>query len=369
MFLAGLWFAIQGRWLGLAACMGLIIYCHNTGPCEAGAMLLVAVYLHPEKFKRLVLAGFLAALAWVPAVVHIKQMSMTVFGILQPWQATLTLSWFTQSVTQAVWMTINSHFVLGAFLLILLSAGLLFNRETLLRILRLQRIQATPAERRPRLSLLLAWSMPILLLVIASLFLFDVVLYRTLQPMLFPFVLFLGWELGSIFGTVGTLHGNVQTLHAVETLHATSLRSSPYRLILSILWILFLFTGVALWHPSARGGHLDQAAAYIRSEWKQGDVIVYSTQTVSRPFLYYISDLAHYEWPHIINPSLNEPGVPHDDSGDPASAKRIWLVLPEEFLITPEQRAAILAVYPRGDPLWHITYLQAAPINVYLEER
>ena len=270
--------------------------------------------------------GLLAALAWIPALIQINQVSNSLFGIFQPWAFTLTPSWLTKSLIQAIWTTRSSVFNMVAFLLLLASLGLLYNSKAW----------------KCRNALLLAWLVPICVLVFMSLFFFNIVLYRTLMPMLFPFCLFLAWEFGQD--------------------HA-----SPYRLVLAALWTGMLLMGLVLWHPADRGGYLDRAAAFIRSQWQPGDVLVYETQTAARPFLYYL-DLPHYSWPYLADPLMAERGIPNTDTADPTSARRLWLVEPEDGLITAAEQTRFDTAYPHGTPLWRIVYLQAAPIDIFLME-
>lgn len=338
VFLAGLWYALRGRPLGMAACMGLMIYCHNVGPAYAAAVLCIGLYFYPTKWRLVLLAGLVAALAWLPALLHDVQMSLAVFGIFQPWAVTLTFKWFVNALIQSLWTTRSPAFILAAFLILLVSPGLLYSKAW---------------KCRPRNAVLLAWVVPVGVLVLASVWFFNLIMYRTLMPLVFSLSLFLGWEFG----------------RAVETLHATHL--PVYRLALAALWTGLLVVGLARWRPSDRGGQLDRAAAYIRSEWQTGDVLVYETLTAGMPFNFYLSDLPHYTWPYVTHdPLMNEPGLPMLTSADPAAARRVWLIVPRDGLITAAESAQFDAAFPHpAAPLWRIAYLQAAHINVYLVER
>jgi hypothetical protein len=328
VFLLGLWYALQGRLVGMAACLGLLTYCHNTGPVFALAVFCIAIYYRPSRWRRILIAGALAALTWVPAAVRAVLVSVDAFGIYQPWQLTLTFSWLVKSMVTAIWVARDQAFNLAGFLLGIASLGLLYSRAW---------------QCRARNALLMACLIPLLGLVLASVFLFNIVVYRVLMPCIFPLALFLGWEFG----------------------HASPTR---YRLALAALWTWLLVLDLTLWRPADRGAYLDQAAALVRSQWRTGDVIVYAARTAALPMLYYLPDLAHYDWPGAANPLLNEPGISIRDTGDPASASRIWLVVPQDGLITAPEMASLEAAYPhRGDPVWQSIYLQAATINVYLE--
>jgi hypothetical protein len=343
VFLGGLWFAINGQMLGLTACLGLLAYCHNTGFTEAGAVLAIAIYLRPWKTRRILISGLVAFIAWIPAMYHILQLTSWTLGVVQPWQPTLTLGWFVTSALIAAWVSPNLVFQLSAFSLGLLSLGLLFSRAW---------------KNRQRNTLLIALLLPVLIMLAIGLAGTNILLYRTLMPMLWPLVLFLGWELGPVL----PLGANVGARYIVPF--------PLYRFILAGAWLALLFCGIVSWRPADRGGHLDQAAAYIRSNWQPGDVILYNTMTVSVPFDFYLSDLPHYSWqPLTASPLIAEPGLLSQDTGDPAAARRVWLVETQDALVSPSERARLQAAYPHAAPLWQIDYLQAASIDVFLVER
>jgi hypothetical protein len=329
VFLAGIYFAVEGRLLGLTACLGLMHYCHNTGPAEAAAVLVIALYYFPSKARRILLAGGLAFLAWLPALAHVYLMTMSVFGIVQPWAPVLTFNWLANETILALLVSHFSGLKLAAFVVGLISLGLLISKAW---------------KWRARNALLMAWIVPVLVMWLVGLAWNNVVIYRTLMPMLYPFVLWLGLELGRV--PIGT-----------------------YRLIAASLWTCLLVAGLALWRPAERGAGLDQVAAQIRSQWRTGDLLVYEAQIVAQPMNYYLSDLAHYSWPGITNHLINEPGLWLADTGDPARAKRIWLVLTEDSLISDSERTLVHATFLHGDPLWRLLYVQNSTIDVYLVER
>lgn len=331
VFLAALYFAVEGRLLGLAACLGLLGYSHSVGPAYAAAAFCAALYLTPGRARRIFMAGGLAALAWLPALAHIKLMSMTVFGVMQPWAPHLTWSWFVNELLIALFVNRSVWLRLLACLVLLASVGLFYTQAW---------------KCRARNVLLIGVLVPLLVMYLVGLVWNNVIIYRTLIPLMYALMLWLGWE----FGSKATL-------------------MSPYRWIIAALWTCLLVTGLTLWRPADRGGHLDQAAAGIRSQWRTGDLLVYESKTTYLPFQYYLGDLPQYFWPEIKSTMVNEPGVTTYNTGDPAQARRVWLVLTEDALITPTERELLHAVFPHGPPLWRILYVQASTIDVYLVER
>ena len=323
LFLAALWFALESRWLGLLAVCGLMIYAHNTGPVCAVAALTVAIYLYPWKTKKILLVVLGIVVAWIPAAVHM----FVGLSTQQPWQAHLTSAWLLSSTITALWpVFFNGWFYLLALIALNSSMFLLLSK----------------VRAHGRIVPLLAWLISGAGLIAFSLITGNnVVLYRTLMPMLFPFCLWLGWELG---------------------------RERVFSKAMSIAWTGLLIWGMAFWHPSDRGGHLDQIASEIRSQWRTGDVIVYTTYTVGLPFDYYLHDL-----PHTYNDTIREPFLYYSGYataltspiGDPT---RYWVIVPEDALITPGERATLTDLTHHQEPLYTIRYIQTASINVYLVE-
>jgi hypothetical protein len=327
MFLAALWFAIQCDWLGLVATCGLMIYCHNTGPVYAATVLMIALYLYPRKYKKIIWSGVAIAIAYVPAIINILQHWM----VAQPWQPNLTLISLVNSIIGALW-TGSSYsmawFCIGFLVVAFISLFLL----------------ATKIKSQSHIMLIAAWVYPFILLDLFSLIFSNVVLYRTLQPMIIPFALWLGWELGLMRKPI------------------------VLRTILAGVWIWLLLVGLVFWDPSARGGHLDQVAADIRILWKAGDTLVYATRTVSMPFDYYLSDLPH-SLPDIVkHPFMNFTDIELSSKPCDGPCLREWIVIPGDILITPSERIQLTNMV-RGVPaIYEIKYLQAAPIFIYLVE-
>jgi hypothetical protein len=326
VFLAALWFVLEGRWLGVIATCGLMIYCHSTGPVYAAGILLIALYLHSWKIKTVFISGFLIVLSWTPAIIRIFKYWI----IQQPWAPTLTATVLIQSTLQAIWThaSITTWFALLALLTLLLTLGLLFSK----------------IKAHSRIVCLAAWSIPLASLCLFSLFTNNMVQYRTLMPMLFTFCLWLGWELG--------------------------LMQRPYilRYALAGLWTWLLLVGLWYWNPADRGGGLNKVAAEIRSNWQPGDTLVYTTETVALPFDYYLRELPH-TWVAIVDhPFLAVPSIVRTYRDCSIPCRRYWIVIPEDLLITPAEHIDLNTLVHDQKPIYQIRYLQAAPIDVYLVE-
>jgi hypothetical protein len=322
LLLAALWFALESRWLGLGACCGLMIYCHSTGPAFALGVLVIAYYLYPWKVRSLLISAACIGLAWLPAAYRILQDGGS---LSYAWGNTSTLELWIVSGFAAAWTKIPTiPFFIGCAVLAMTLCLLL-----------------TKIKGDGRIVSLLAWSIPLVGMMLFSLYR-NVIIYRTLMPLLFPFVLWLAWELGA-----------TQDPHWL-------------RFPLVWAWIAFLIAGMLCYHPAERGGGLDQVAAQIRSQWRTGDQLVYATITVGLPFEYYLGDLPQ-DWLHIVhNPLLVIPAIPHSVKPCPDSCRRFWVVIPDEqYLISPAEWAS-LSPYIRGQPVYSVKLMQASTINVYL---
>ena len=129
--------------------------------------------------------------------------------------------------------------------------------------------------------------------------------------------------------------------------------------------------GLIIWDPASRGGGLDVIAEDIRSQWKPGDSLLYTTITVGYPFNYYLGDLPH-RWDSTVKDPffLTTPSLVHPWLDTPnGEVSRSWVVIPQEpILITPEEWEALDDLTHHQDPIYKIFYLQAAPVFIYLVE-
>ena len=323
LFLAAIWFAMRPGWLGLLACCGLMVYCHSTGAVFALGALAIAFYLRPGKWRKVLLCGVLTGLALLPALLRIVQNGN---WLNYAWGSDPVFEVWAISAYMAFWLNIAVAQFFYAFPVLALTLPLLFS-----------------GYRQPsRIIPLLAWSIPLVGMMLFSLHR-NVIIYRTLILLLFPFALWLGWELGCW------------------------LKPAWLRISLAGLWAVALAIGLATWHPADRGAYLDKVAADIRSHWRPGDQLLFATSTVGLPFEYYLGDLPH-AWLDIAkDPMMDVPGVPRTVQPCSGPCQRYWVIIPEEKdIITPPEWAK-LRPYMQGWPVYSLYYIQAARIDVYLE--
>ena len=324
LFLAALWFAVDGKWIGLLAAGGLTIYAHKTGTVCALTAIGVFAYLHPKELKKLALIVLGIILAWVPAMLNM----FGEYSIAQPWQPNITGSSFMMSIIHAIWPILfkDPFTYLVGFLFLFMTVLLLFSRKT----------------DNGRMVSLAAWIFPLSGLFFFSTFTHNnVIMYRTLMPMLFPFAIWLGWELG---------------------------RDRNFGDFMTGLWAIAIIAGLITFNPADRGGHLDQITSEIRSQWRTGDSLIYTAATVGVPFDFYLSDLPHSWDGTLQDPFLSYPSIPRQNTvtGTPL---RSWVIVPEDPLITPGEQATMNDLTNHQEPIYTIRYIQAAPINVYLVEK
>lgn len=328
IFLAGLWFLLENRSLGLLACTGLLFYCHYTGAAFAAALILIGLLIRPGQGKRLMLVAGLTLLAWLPALWHLLTFARTQGA----WISRLEMAWMLQSILQALWVnaTFNGWFVLASLFGLFMLGVLFFTKSW---------------RCRARIIPLLAWAVPLGGMMAASWVLGqNYVIYRTVQPVLYAMSLWLGWELG---------------------------RWSLSRGVVLAAWAGLLACSLVLYRASDRGGRLDQAAAQIRAEWQPGDVLEYTTGTTMLPMRYYLPDLPSQYYPLLAESTYL--WLPTDllpPSPPPGPVLRRWVVLPESDELLTDAQIRALDDYIRREhiPLLSVRYMQAAKIDIYLVE-
>jgi hypothetical protein len=327
ILLAALVFAIDRRWLGLTACCGLAIYAHTTAGCFAIGIFALAFYTY-RLDRKAIISGIAIAISWIPAAVRIFLHGDAIRTALQPWAAHLTGNWFVQSGLIAIWTNAfgNVYFLIASFIVLAFTLPLIFFKTS-----------GFFGE-----VLTLSWLLPLIIITIASFAWENVILYRTLMPLLFPFCIWLGWEL----------------------------MERPvffYKFFLAGLWSILLIVSIIIWRPAQRGAYLDKVTSEVRSQFQPGDLLVYSTNTAALATDFYLGDLPHYQWDVSTNWLLMEPGVKQSNTGDPLIAKRIWLFTPRDVLLTDQEEAIIHSIIPNGQkPIYLLKYLQTSNIEIYL---
>ncbi len=327
LYLAGYWFGSRARWMGFAACLGLLLYVHPTGLFYAAA-LVAATSLHAwPGWKPVVLAsltGGIAYLPWLPAL----------FRAPKFWNDPLNAEDALGALFQAFFADTLDQYLLVALLVLLgslVAALVVFARH----------------HRKDRKAWsLLAFALGPLALMLAAAPVSNVIIYRTLSAMIIPLCIWL----------------------AVMLIPDRS----HWGMVPQFAWGLLLAAGLLAWNPASRGGELRQVVEMIQAQWQPGDVIYHDSGHSYLPFMHYAPDL---------------PGYFLDGSApDPLSRRIIGSLQIQEAALEniPHQRAWILAFddstqsqavknrmagYTQGARrVAVIDNLQLAPIYVYLQE-
>lgn len=333
-YLAAIYYAFESNWLGVIACCGLMEYCHNTAPAYILSILAILFYLYPWKIRKIILTGILIGIIYIPQalilfrIYHLNSLNTITLQPIPP------LSWpyFAFEFIMSFWVgTLKNAAGWWLFLILMvLSLGLFFFKS--------------PA--RPRTIWFLGFIIPLAIITGISIW-NNVLIYRTIMPLIIPFLFWLGWELGQKGWAPGFM-----------------------RTYLAILWIYVLLIGVINWHPANRGGGLDQVAASIRSQWQAGDVMIYTSETSALPFDYYLNDKPHVIIDASSNPFLNPPGLKLlVSNADSSQARREWIIIPQDALFSKLEWEQVNSLVAGLKPIYQVKYIQTSQLNVYLVKR
>ena len=125
LYLLAAWFAIKGRWLGLTAVCGLILYTHATGAAFVAGALALALFHHPRSWKKILLCGVLAAVSYIPWMSAWLQN-----GTTGHWIPSLYSDWIFEQVSEAFWVGTKETlpFFVAFILVMLFSLLMAFSR-------------------------------------------------------------------------------------------------------------------------------------------------------------------------------------------------------------------------------------------------
>lgn len=322
LLVAAVLFAWEGRWLGMTACLGLLCFTHNTAPAYVLPVLIFFWVVRPKKVKHLLLAGLITGLVYLPQFYFVVANRFTDLGLAPLHTLTPTLALFQLKL--GLWVGTLPRSLSMLYYLTLVGTVVLVIRKRTLSWLLFQ------------LAIL-----PMLVMLLVSLY-SNVFVYRTIAPALFMLMLWLGFALGELPITWP-------------------------RFAMLCYWAALVTIGARHFDPAARGAGLDRVADQIRSEWKDGDVLAYGTQTVGLPFNYYLSDLPHVYLRASACPFLDPPGVPLlSSSATLEDASRIWLIFPQDALLAPGELASLESMTNGQEPIYHLDFIQMSVPEVYL---
>ena len=348
LYLLGILWVLQGKYLGLAAVMGLLLWSHNTGLYFAAVLGMSALLIHPRQWRTIVVAGVVALLAWLPWMpVLLGQSQMDI-----PWLVPLTLQDATFSfvfdlfASTALWAggpILPTLLFYLSFLFALAMQMIGLTKWTV------QRKWIDGTSQRTWVATFAFW-MPLLLFLTSSLFFQNTLFYRTTSPLIPPLILWF----------------------------AVALIPSPARLLnylLPAIWIGLTIWALLIWSPQDRGNNLKQVIDVIQNEWQPGDILYHANDMTAVLFSNYLPDKPHYVidekelaggYGIVEAARLNIPR----DALEKIPHTRAWLVSPYyDYPSPPDERTADrrMRVYSASCILTGIVpYWQHAYVAVHL---
>jgi hypothetical protein len=333
LYLAAAWFALKGRWLGMGAALGLMMYINLAAPFYALTIGALCVgWWRRFEIRRYALSGVMAITAFVPWLSsYVHAASAKDF-----WTVPQTLGWFVTAIVRAMvvdslpgdwWKAVAVLTVLGSIVAAIA-------------------ITLAYRERGPVIMAVLG-ALPFALMLLAVP-VKNVILYRPLSALTAPLVL---WLAASLIRLPGTF----------------------FKSLFGTAWALMGVGGLLAWSAAAKGGELETLAEVINDEWQQGDVIYHATATSALPFEFYLD---HPGW---VLDEVQHDGLLSWDVQDALGVRRAalediphiraWVVWARDGFES-EAAQARMTEYVRGGVLiGTVHYWQAAPIEVWRVER
>jgi hypothetical protein len=312
LYTLGILWALQGRWLGLGAVMGLMLWLHNTAVFYIPALLLVALLWHPREWKSIGGAALLAGVAWVPWLpVFFSQAREPIPGF-----PPFTLSHLAVNLAAAFFAdTLKEGWQLFGFLAILLSSLVALWKTSRLGWRWLtRRDESAPAiprqETRSSVFLMLVVLVPFGLLVLFSILFQNALWYRTVSPAVPAWVLWLSPTL--------VFQKSLRKLAGLA------------RVILPALWTIVMIVALVGWSPASRGSNLREIVDLMKEEWQAGDIVYHATGTTAVLFGFYLPDAPHFllnENSVVGSPITEVVGINAPKAGlENISYRRAWIV-------------------------------------------
>jgi hypothetical protein len=331
LYLAGAWFALQGRWLGFTACIGLLLYSLLPGAIYAAPLVVLAAISNRKQLDRVSYAVAAAALSFLPwSFAWVNATSRDFWLGPFTWGGLLTAlarAFFVDALPSALWGAAAIAIVGGV-------AGA---------------VVITLTERaRPSLTLAVLAIGPLACMVAISQFR-NVVFYRPLSALTIPLVLWLAVTL-------------------------SRLRPGWLKATFATVWVFLLIAGLLSWSPASKGGDLRALADRMMLDtMRPGDVVYHATGTSALPFSEYVrapTYLLDEEQPPglLSQPMQDALGLKRAALEDVPHA-RAWIVWALDDQMTDAANARMTKYIEGGTLIGTVRYWQAAPIQVWLVER
>ena len=352
LYLGAAWFALRGRWLGLTACSGLILYSHYAGPFYILGLYAAAALTAGRSFKNikaLIVSGLAAVLLFIPwAPVYIATLAekFTVAPL-----SAFDLSIMFYRITFAGTLGQSALLVFGVYTVVgSLSVSALVMIVQIFKILKHKSFSVSQdginaGARYIQLSLIALF--PLLTMVIWSVVWRNFVYYRLLIPLAIPL-----------------------TLWALFTLTSyTPAWTAKY--IFIPIWLVLLVAGVANWSPNSRDGNLHHAIDMINMQWQPGDIIYHITGTTYMPFSNYVGNKPMYlidEQQHgwlLQIPLQDMFGIKRSALED-IFYKRVWIIDTPDGYVSDSARRRADQYIKNGVLIDVVQAWQFSPMKIYL---
>ncbi len=334
LYLAGFAYASRGRWLGLLAICGLLLYAHGTGAFYVFALLLVAVAVQPQAWRRVAMVGGLALVAWLPWLTSTLSAASSDFWLVFDWRYV-----GVQSVGALFGPTLSGAWGLLAAIILaltLLSCVMIW----------LERAEDAKSIIHSDPGLLIAVVVPVLAMIVVSAVIKPVFFYRPLGPALLPFCLLVGYSI-------------------------TPRRLTWTSWVIPYSWAMLMLVGLAAWTPTQRGGDIESAANLIASGYKSGEVVYHATGTTYLPFREYLGEIPQLisdipQPPALLRRGLGEAfGAVYGDISDNSPA---WIVFAKDPVLSSAGQERFFELTSGARLMAVVHGWQFAPIEIWYRE-
>lgn len=336
LFLSATLFMMKRRWLGAAACMGLMVFTHAAAPFLILGVLAIGIYLWgalsdtPGHFAWTSLLILFCNAAWPYSLMHAGEFWLGPFSLsslISSWSGAL-LAWSIPPI-----FSYTTMIMIGMIVVVAIS----------------RTIRGMSKYKVGAHAIFGMMSMiPLGGMLAFSITFHNIIFYRPLIPLVIPL---LAWLLLACSWRVDDLMGITSGL---------------------LLLVIVPFIGATNFDPSLRGGHIDAGAQYISAHWQAGDQIYYSDGAIALPFDHYL-----HLFPHQLlafdgsGAGLGNPII-MDALGLPsksfiASGRRTWLIWHREDVMLGSQGTdALMRFVHGGVRLMTLTSPQFAVVEIYL---
>lgn len=323
LFVLAIWFAISAKWIGLAACAGLMAFIHPVGAAYGIAALIIA-WISGMDIRRLIWSACIIIPSWI-----VRYAVMFTTGDRgEFWLIKSDPAYIAVQSIQA--MFVNSFspwlFVSIVILLVMLLVAGLFNLSD-----------------RTVLVIMTATIVPVIIMLLEGLVFKPVYFYRPAGPLCLTFCMLAGWILAN--------------------------KLSWRSLLPSAAALIILFSSLAMYNPAVRGGHIDMTAGTIRAHWQPGDLIVYVSPMTAFPYSYYLPEynscLLDFAGGQRLKRDFDlcPPSVLYSHHG------RIWLIWNSDFYLPSETATILNSAVDDDSPMVSTDAWQFATINIYMIEK